>query len=94
MKKKIKNEKISKIALEILNKTNESLSIAQITEKLEKEYSLWLRTGRVLRNNKKTWSHGDPIFKNVVDILTKEFMKDRKEMNIWFDEFRKNNELP
>ena len=40
MKKKIKNLKISELALEIISKTNGSFSIAQITEKLKKEYNI------------------------------------------------------
>jgi predicted ArsR family transcriptional regulator len=59
MKKKIKNEKISKIALEILNKTNESLSIAQITEKLEKEYDIKLSPQVVKRHLEELAEKGE-----------------------------------
>lgn len=40
MKKKIKNEKISEFALKILKETSGSLSIAQITEKLEQNFKI------------------------------------------------------
>jgi predicted ArsR family transcriptional regulator len=59
MKKKIKNEKISKIALEILNKTNESLSIAQITEKLEKEYDIKISPQVVKRHLEELAKKGE-----------------------------------
>lgn len=59
MKKKIKNEKISKVALEILNKTNESFSIAQITKKLGKEYDIKISPQVVKRHLEELVKKGE-----------------------------------